>query len=203
MCSRETPKFPEIFMVEGWWFLKRANRPWDECSWFWRCFFWGYALKRTSKENEKVYQLKLHTHWWKTAYTLMVNSENDSIKLIKNLRSVCNEGGFNLTKFISNSKKVLHCIPVTFRRNGVKDKDHGSKLPDEQAFGVLWNVGADIPGFTITIKEKLLPRRGMLPTLSSIYNPLGLGAPLERKGEEIIQSLCAQNFKWVTKHLKI
>ena len=65
-----------------------------------------------------------------------VNSEDDAIKLIKNLRSMCNEGGFNLTIFVSNSKKVLHSISETFRRNGVKDKDLGCKLPDEQVLGI-------------------------------------------------------------------
>ena len=52
-----------------------------------------------------------------------VNSESDAIKLIKNIRSMCNEGGFNWTKFISNSKDVLHSIPESFRKNGAKDKD--------------------------------------------------------------------------------
>ena len=65
-----------------------------------------------------------------------VNSEDDAIKLIKNLRSICNKGGLNLTKFVSNSKKVLHSIPETFRRNGVKDKDLGCKLPVEPALGI-------------------------------------------------------------------
>ena len=82
-----------------------------------------------------------------------------------------------MTKFASNSKKVLHSIPETFRRNGVKDKDIGYNLPDAQGFGILWNVEADTLGFKIAIKEKPLTRRGMLSTLSSIYDPLGLGAP--------------------------
>ena len=109
---------------------------------------------------------------------------------------MCNEGGFNLTKFVSNSKKVLHSIAETFRRNGVKDKDLGCKLPDEQALGILWNVETDTLGFKIAIKEKPLTRRGMLSTLSSIYDPLGLGALFLHKGKEIIQALCAQNFRW-------
>ena len=109
---------------------------------------------------------------------------------------MCNEGRFNLKKFVSNRKKVLDSIPETFRRNGVKDKDLGCKLPDEQVLGILWNVEADTLGFKIAIKEKPLTRRGMLSTLSSIYDPLGLDAPFLLKGKQIIQKLYAQNFRW-------
>ena len=48
---------------------------------------------------------------------------------------MCSEEGFSLTKFVSSSKKVLYSIPETFRRNGVKDKDLGYKMSDEQALG--------------------------------------------------------------------
>ena len=125
-----------------------------------------------------------------------VNSEDYGIKLIKNVRPMCNEGEFNLTKFVSSSKKVLHSIPDTFRRNGVKDKDLGCKLPDEQVLGILWNVEADTLGFKIAIKEKTLTRRGMLSTLSSIYDPFTLVTPFLFKGKQIIQTLCAQRFRW-------
>ena len=98
-----------------------------------------------------------------------------------------------MTKFASNSKKVLHSIPETFRRNGVKDKDLGCKLPDEQALGILWNVETDTLGFKIAIKEKPLTRRGMLSTLSSIYDPLGLGAPfLLKVKKDNTDTLCTK-----------
>ena len=101
-----------------------------------------------------------------------------------------------MAKFVSNSTKVLHSVPETFRRNGVKDKDLGCNLPDEQALGVLRNVEADTLGFKIAIKEKPLTRRRMLSTLSSIYDPLGLGAPFLLKGKQIIQTHCPQKFRW-------
>ena len=50
---------------------------------------------------------------------------------------MCNEGGPNLTKSVSNNKKVLHAMLETFRRNGVKEKYLRYKLRDEQALGIL------------------------------------------------------------------
>ena len=148
----------------------------------------NYPLKRTAKENEKKYGTitarTIRENFYVDDLLKSVNSEDDAIKLINNVRSMCNEQGFNLTEFVNNSKKVLQSIPETFRKNGVKDKDLGCKLLDEHTLGILWNVEADTLGFKIAIKEKPLTRRGMLSTLSSIYDPLGFGAPFLLKGKQ-------------------
>ena len=45
------------------------------------------------------------------------------------------------------------------------------------------------------MKEK--PRtRGMLPTLSSVYYPLGFVAPFFLQGRKILQHLYEENLKW-------
>ena len=54
----------------------------------------------------------------------------------------------------------------------------------------------DKEGFQIHIKEKPMTRRGMLSSLSSIYDPLELSAPFMLEGRRIIQSLCYQNLDW-------
>ena len=41
-----------------------------------------------------------------------------------------------------------------------------------------------------------MTRRGVLSVLSSIYDPLGFGAPFQLKGKKIMQKLCQQNLKW-------
>ena len=54
----------------------------------------------------------------------------------------------------------------------------------------------DTLGFKVNLKEKPLTRRGVLSVLSSIYDPLGFGAPFQLKGKKIMQKLCQQNLKW-------
>ena len=72
----------------------------------------NYALKRTGKGNEKKYGtetgLTLRENFYVDNLLKSVNSEDNVIKLIEDVRSMCNGGGFNSTKFVSNSKKVLH-----------------------------------------------------------------------------------------------
>ena len=45
-------------------------------------------------------------------------NENKAIRLMKNVKSMCQEGGFNLTKFASNSKNVLQSIQEEDRKMG-------------------------------------------------------------------------------------
>ena len=100
---------------------------------------------------------------------------------------MCQGGGFNLTKFASNSKRVLQSISEKDRKIGVKNNDLLESLPEERALGVLWNVENDTLGSKLNLKEEPLTRRGVLSVLSSIYDPLGFGAPFLLNRKPIIQ----------------
>ena len=88
-------------------------------------------------------------------------------------------------------------IPQKDRREEAPDKRLLETIPDnERALGVLWNIEDDKLGFQIQMKEKPLTRRGMLSSLSSIYDPLGLAVLVMLEGKRIFQSLCHQNLDW-------
>ena len=79
----------------------------------------------------------------------------------------------------------------------MKDKDLNlGILPEDKALEVKWNIQEDILGFIIKMDDKPINRRGLLAALSSVYDPLGLGAPFLLKGRLIIQRLCRNNLKW-------
>ena len=90
----------------------------------------------------------------------------------------------------------MQSIPEKDRKIGVKNNNLLGSLPEERALGVRWNVENDTLGIKINLKEKPLTRRGVLSVLSSIYDPLGFGAPFLLKGKQIIQKLCQLNLKW-------
>ena len=90
----------------------------------------------------------------------------------------------------------MRSIAEKDRKIGVKNNDLLESLPEERALGVLWNVEDDTLGFKVNLKEKPSTRRGVLSVLSSIYDPLGFGAPFLLKGKQIIQKLCQLNLKW-------
>ena len=52
--------------------------------------------------------------------------------------------------------------------------------------------------FRITLQDKPLTRRGILSTVSSIYDPLGFLAPVVLVGKQILQQICSDNSEWDT-----
>ena len=125
-----------------------------------------------------------------------MENEDKAIRLMKDVRSMCQEGGFNLTKFASNSNRVLQSFSETDRKMDIKNCDLLGSLPEERALGVLWNLENDTLRFKVNLKEKPLTRRWVLSDLSAIYDLLGFGAPFLLKGKQIIQKLCQLNLKW-------
>ena len=127
--------------------------------------------------------------------------QNDSalgaVKLVKDVKQMCNRGGFRLHKFVSNSKEVIRRIPESDRADGVKELDLDlDSLPLERALGVQWCIESDCFQFTITLQDKPCTRRGILSTVSSIFDPLGFVAPLLLEGKSVLQELCRLEVGW-------
>ena len=58
-------------------------------------------------------------------------------------------------------------------------------LPVERVLGVEWCVENDAFQFRITLKDRQFTRRGVLATVSSIYDPLGFVAPVLLMGKKV------------------
>ena len=69
-------------------------------------------------------------------------------------------------------------------------------LPLERAIGVHWYVESDCFQFVIVLQDKPCTRRGILSTVSSIFDPLGFVAPLLLDGKSILQDLCRHEVGW-------
>ena len=111
-----------------------------------------------------------------------------AVRLIRDVKAMCQAGGFNLTKLISN-KVVIQSVPEYNKRNGVKNADLDTSLPLEKALGFYWDTENNIFRFKIVLKDKLMARRGMLSIISSIFDPLGFVAPHTQRGKRILQQI--------------
>ena len=142
----------------------------------------NYALKKTAVDNVYKYGNEASTIVKRNFYVDDMLKSFPDVKaageMVKKMRALCLEGGFNLRKFTSNDVDLLRVIPNDLRKDGMKEKDLKlGNLTDDKALGVKWNVQDVTLGFIVKMNNKPATRRGLLAALSSIYDPLGLGAP--------------------------
>nr|XP_054748087.1 uncharacterized protein LOC129253697 [Lytechinus pictus] len=107
------------------------------------------------------------------------------------------KSGLKLHKFVSNSREVLKSFPVDERAKSLQDLDLDvDKLVLERVLGVSWNIENDTFNFRIQVKANSFSRRGVLSTISSIYDPSGFLGPVVLKRKRVLQAMCKQNMDW-------
>ena len=151
----------------------------------------NFALKRTAEDGEREFGARAAEALKKNFYVddalKSVPTEKDAIELIQAVKGMCAKGGFNLTKFVSNSREVMMSVPPEDRAREIKGLDLSiDKLPIERALGVHWCIESDAFKFRIELKDKPCTRRGILATISTIFDPLGLIAPVVLVGKQIL-----------------
>ena len=126
-----------------------------------------------------------------------VSTPEAATSLIKTTKMLCGKGGFNLHKFVSNHKAMIDSIPQDDRSKVLQNLDLTKEfLPVEHALGVQWCVESDSLQFRVELKDQPLTRRGILSTVSSVFDPLGLLAPVILIGKKILQELCRDRTGW-------
>ena len=105
--------------------------------------------------------------------------------------------GFRLTKFVSNSPELMKSIPKeewgrSFTTLDISMED----LPTERTLGVLWDIESDCLRVDIQIRDHPKTKRGVLSTLSTVYDPLGFVSPYVLSARRLFQELCKQEKGW-------
>ena len=155
----------------------------------------NYALKHTADEYEEECGAEaadtLRRNFYVDDSLKSAPTVDEAVSLVNGLKGMCQKGGFNLTKFISNCVEVNQSIPLEDRAQNIKELELGQyRLPVERALGVHWCVESDSLKFRIELKDIPCTRRGILSTISSVYDPLGLIAPVVLVGKRILQEIC-------------
>lgn len=119
-------------------------------------------------------------------------------ELVQDAISICKEGNLRLHKFSSNSAELLEFIPKSERN--LQDvqclEPDDIAQPTERTLGLLWSLKSDTFQFSARLQEKPATRRGVLSTISSIYDPLGFLSPYILIGKNILQDMCRIASSW-------
>ena len=159
----------------------------------------NFALRKTAEDNKASFNPEtvrtVERNFYVDDCLKAVASEESATLLVKDLTELLSKGGFRLTKWLSNSRKVVESIPETERATAVKSLDFDLAVI-ERALGVQWQVSSDTFGFSISIKDRPATRRGILSVISSVYDPLGFIAPFVLPAMVILQDLCKKKLDW-------
>ena len=105
---------------------------------------------------------------------MSVDSVSEAVDVMTNIKQMCRRGGYNLHKFTSNSKDAFEKSFVKDRGETVRYLNIGhDTLPLEPALGVQWCAESDAFKFVISLAENPCTGRGILSTISTIFDPLG------------------------------
>lgn len=150
----------------------------------------NFTLKSIAKDFEKEFGAAaagfLQNDFYVDDGLKSVPSVADAVKLVAQAKEMCSKGGFCLHKFVTNSKEVIKGISEPDRADGIKELNLDlDSLPLERALGVHWCVESDSFQFSIVLQDKPFTRRGILSTVTSIFDLLGFVAPLLLDGKSI------------------
>lgn len=161
----------------------------------------NFGLKRAADDGEEKFGPEAANFIRRDFYVddglKSVPSVLEAVALIKSSQAVCASAGLKLHRIMSNRREVLESVPEDERAKGLKDLDlKVDPLPIERVLGVTWCVENDTFGFRIELKDRPLTRRGILSTVSSIYDPNGYVAPVTLIGKQILQQMCKDQLDW-------
>ena len=126
-----------------------------------------------------------------------VPTTEEAISIIKGAIEICKSGGLRLHKFASNEPEVVNSLPESERSENTQVQ--GLKFvnsAEEKTLGMEWCMKEDMLRFARLSPSSPSTRRGILSTVASLYDPLGLISPFTLIGKLILQETCATGTKW-------
>ena len=144
-----------------------------------------HALQQTARDHHQDFD---PLTFWTILYSFYVDdllksysSEALAITMIQELIACTRRGGFHLTKWMSNSKRVLESLPPSEISPKLTFELDSSNV--ERALGILWDINSDLLMFSPNFKEVDASKRGMLKITASIFDPPWICRPIRTEAK--------------------
>ena len=174
------------------------------------CFVFGakcsptcanFALQTCADDHSTDYphiQRLVRDHFYMDDLFVSTDTVQQAVHIIHDSRTVLSRGGFNLTKWITNCHEILSAVPSEHRALSLEELHHAPKM--QKVLGVEWNLSTDELQFS---PDKLKSQLGQKPTqrallraTSSVFDPLGIAAPVTIRFRIIQQTIWRKGLKW-------
>ena len=117
------------------------------------------------------------------------------VTLVRNTQAALASANLRLHKVVSNSVSVMEAFPTEDLAKDIRSLDlRQDNLPAQRSLGVFWDLETDAFTCKVSIPDKPLTRLGVL-LVNSVYDPLGLSAPVLLHGRLLLQQLVSMSKK--------
>ena len=151
-----------------------------------------YLLGATIEQNLNTYNSLLAEQLKENIYMDNVITGKDTVEeavdLYKGAKSMFNGANMNLCEWMTNDAKVNEQISLADRAKS-----------SSKVLGHAWDVDKDtfsINQMKILSKDLKVTKRNVLKQVASLFDPLGLFAPVTMRGKVLIQKLWSKKLDW-------
>lgn len=111
-----------------------------------------------------------------------------AIDLLRRTQNMLATANLHLHKIASSHPEVMEAFPLEDRANDLLNLDFSKgPIPVQRSLGVYWDLESDAFTFRVSLEEKPFSRRGVLSVTNSLYDPLGLAAPVVIRGKQLLR----------------
>lgn len=162
-----------------------------------------YGLRRAIREGAQEHGADtvnfVERHFYVDDGLISVPSTAEAIDLLQRTQASLAESNLRLHKFASNCQSVAKAFSHEDRAAAIKDLDlSGDTAPMQRSLGLHWEIMTDTFTYSVSTATKPFTRRGVLSTVNSVYDPLGLLAPVTIQGRALLRELSSETPDWDT-----
>ena len=160
-----------------------------------------YAVRRCASDSKNDFPLAseiIQRNIYMDDLYVTSSTVEEALQQMTQLRGSLSRGGFNLNEWNSNSKPFLDSIDPNIL---VSPNDPTPK--HQRVLGVHWNTNTDCyfidnKKFVKILRIGIATQRKLLKYTASLFDPLGIVAPLTIRIRKVLQSVWSQGVKWDT-----
>ncbi|XP_062541048.1 uncharacterized protein LOC134209085 [Armigeres subalbatus] len=132
------------------------------------------------------------------------DTSQEAAERAQQVKFIHSQAGFNMRSWVSNSVEVLHSLGETPKQS-LRPLSSNQSEDRERVLGMLWDPINDCFLFSDNWQEELTPyvcenrrptKRIALRCIMSLFDPLGLMAPLLIHGRMLIQDMWRSGMAW-------
>ena len=158
-----------------------------------------YGLRRTvhnGEEHDPGVKEFVQRNFYVDDGLVSKPTAEEVVTLVRNTQAALASANLRLHKVVSNSASVMEAFPMEDLVKNIRSLDlHQDNLPAQHSLGVFWDLETDAFTYKVSIHDKPLTRHGVPSEVNSVYDPLGLAAPVLLHGRFMLQQLVSMGKK--------